>query len=206
MRRHAGLSGWTRRLRVGMALCGLILASQAAPVVLAAEDYAGSAVCAGCHEAEAKAWKSSQHAHAMQDATEATVRGDFTAPKPRTSAPRRASPARMRFFVATEGKDGKQAEFPVKYTFGVDPLQQFLVEFPDGRLQALPYAWDTRPKAEGGSAGFICIRPKIFHRRIRSTGPGRSRTGTICVRSATPPTCTRITMQRKTASKPRFPR
>ncbi len=59
-----------------------------------------------------------------------------------------------RFFVATEGKDGKEAEFAVKYTFGVDPLQQYLVEFPDGRLQALPYAWDTRAKAEGGQRWF----------------------------------------------------
>ena len=155
MRRHAGLSGWTRRLRVGMALCGLVLASQAVTVALAAEDYAGSAVCAGCHEAEAKAWKTSQHAHAMQEATEATVRGDFNgAEASHFSSKARFTRKDGRFFVATEGKDGKVAEFPVKYTFGVDPLQQYLVEFPDGRLQALPYAWDTRPKAEGGQRWF----------------------------------------------------
>ena len=40
--------------------------------------------------------------------------------------------------------------FQVKYTFGVDPLQQYLIEFPDGRVQALSIAWDTRPKDKGG--------------------------------------------------------
>jgi predicted CXXCH cytochrome family protein len=42
----------------------------------------------------------------------------------------------------------------VKYTFGLYPLQQYLVEFPDGRIQALPLAWDTRPKEQGGQRWF----------------------------------------------------
>ncbi len=58
------------------------------------------------------------------------------------------------FFVETEGKDGKTAEFQVKYTFGIDPLQQYLAEVLDGRIQALPYAWDTRPKGKGGQRWF----------------------------------------------------
>ena len=155
MRRGAGLSGWTASLRLTMALCGLMLGSRVATVVLAAEGYAGSAVCAGCHEAEAKAWNASQHAHAMQDATEATVLGDFNdARASHFSSKARFTRKDGRFFVTTEGKDGKEAEFAVKYTFGVDPLQQYLAEFPDGRIQALPYAWDTRPKAEGGQRWF----------------------------------------------------
>ncbi len=147
---------------LAMALLCLILGGQAGIRAAAAEesaaqaaDYAGSAVCATCHEAEAKAWKASQHAHAMQDATEATVLGDFN----NAQASHFSSKARFyrkdgRFFAATEGKDGKETEFAVKYTFGIDPLQQYLVEFPDGRLQVLPYAWDTRPKAAGGQRWF----------------------------------------------------
>ena len=57
-----------------------------------------------------------------------------------------------KFFVETDGPDGKLATFEVKYTFGVDPLQQYLIEFPDGRLQALSIAWDTRPKEQGRPA------------------------------------------------------
>ena len=57
-------------------------------------------------------------------------------------------------FVHTDGADGKLADFEIKYTFGVEPLQQYLVEFPDGRLQALSIAWDTRPKERGGQRWF----------------------------------------------------
>src|SRR5262249_15202108 len=60
-----------------------------------------------------------------------------------------------KFFVETDGPDGKLATFEVKYTFGIEPLQQYLIEFPDGRLQALSLAWDTRLKDQGG--------PRWFH-------------------------------------------
>ena len=59
-----------------------------------------------------------------------------------------------KFLVETDGPDGKLATFEVKYTFGIDPLQQYLVEFPDGRLQALSLAWDSRPKEQGGQHWF----------------------------------------------------
>ena len=41
------------------------------------------------------------------------------------------------------GPDGELADFEITYTFGVEPLQQYLVEFPGGRLQCLTIAWDT---------------------------------------------------------------
>jgi predicted CXXCH cytochrome family protein len=59
-----------------------------------------------------------------------------------------------KFLVETDGPDGKLAVFEVKYTFGLDPLQQYLVEFADGRLQALSLAWDSRPKDKGGQRWF----------------------------------------------------
>ena len=59
-----------------------------------------------------------------------------------------------KFFVSTEGPDGKRAEFEVKYTFGVHPLQQYLIELPGGRMQALGIAWDARPKDQGGQRWF----------------------------------------------------
>ena len=45
--------------------------------VAVAATYAGSQSCAQCHAAESKAWQASQHAVAMQHATERTVLGDF---------------------------------------------------------------------------------------------------------------------------------
>jgi len=55
-----------------------------------------------------------------------------------------------KFLVRTDGADGKLGEFEITYTFGITPLQQYLVPFPDGRLQALGVAWDTRARREGG--------------------------------------------------------
>jgi Flp pilus assembly protein TadD len=59
-----------------------------------------------------------------------------------------------KFFVNTDGADGKLADFEINYTFGVYPLQQYLIEFPDGRMQALSIAWDSRPKGRGGQRWF----------------------------------------------------
>ncbi len=59
-----------------------------------------------------------------------------------------------KFLVETDGPDGNLAVFEVKYTFGVDPLQQYLVEFPDGRLQVLALSWDSRPQDQGGQRWF----------------------------------------------------
>jgi hypothetical protein len=54
------------------------------------------------------------------------------------------------YLVKTENAAGEMQEFPIAYTFGVEPLQQYLVKFPGGRLQALPFAWDTRTSDDGG--------------------------------------------------------
>lgn len=123
--------------------------------VLPAASFVGSETCAGCHQAEAKLWGTSQHKAAMQHATERTVLGDFKD----SSFDHYGVHSRFfrkdgRFLVETDGTDGRLAVFEVKYTFGVDPLQQYLVEFPDGRIQALAIAWDTRPKDSGGQRWF----------------------------------------------------
>ena len=91
----------------------------------------------------------------MSVATPETVRGDFSGQKVESAG----SSGRFfkqdgQFLVETEGRDGKLETFKVSHTFGLEPLQQYLVSFPDGRLQALPWAWDTRPKAEGGQKWF----------------------------------------------------
>jgi len=117
--------------------------------------FVGSETCAGCHQEEARLWRSSQHKLAMAHATDKTVLGDFN----NTGFDYYGVHSRFlrkdgRFFVETDGPDGKLATFEVKYTFGVDPLQQYLVEFPDGRVQALSIAWDSRSKEEGGQRWF----------------------------------------------------
>jgi len=59
-----------------------------------------------------------------------------------------------RFMVRTDGPDGQLDDFEIKYTFGVRPLQQYLIELPGGHLQALSIAWDARPREAGGQRWF----------------------------------------------------
>jgi len=132
------------------------IASQASvPLAAPVATYVGASACAECHASESTAWRESQHELAMQEANEQSVLGDFN------DAQFTYAGITSRFFrrddgfhVRTDGPDGKLADYRVKYTFGVSPLQQYLVEFPDGRLQALPIAWDTRPVEQGGQHWF----------------------------------------------------
>ena len=91
----------------------------------------------------------------MDHATDKSVLGDFNdASFDYYGVKSRFFRKTDKFVVETDGPDGKLATFEVKYTFGIDPLQQYLVEFPDGRLQALSLAWDSRPKEQGGQHWF----------------------------------------------------
>ncbi len=117
--------------------------------------FVGSEACADCHRAEADLWSTSQHKRAMQHATAESVLGNFDdASFDYYGVHSRFFKKDGKFVVETDGPDGNLAIFEVKYTFGVDPLQQYLMEFPDGRVQALSIAWDSRPKEQGGQRWF----------------------------------------------------
>ncbi len=118
-------------------------------------DYVGRDSCITCHQKEYRLWKGSDHDLAMQPANEQTVLGNFSDVSFKhmgiTSRFYRKGPD---YYVYTEGPDGKMMEFQVEYTFGITPLQQYLVPFPGGRLQVLPICWDTRPVNRGGQRWF----------------------------------------------------
>jgi predicted CXXCH cytochrome family protein len=123
--------------------------------VSAAPAFVGSQACADCHRAETALWNQSQHKHAMQHAGPTSVLGDFGgASFDYFGVHSRFFKKDDKFLVETDGPDGKLATFEVKYTFGLYPLQQYLIEFPDGRIQALSIAWDSRPKEQGGQRWF----------------------------------------------------
>jgi predicted CXXCH cytochrome family protein len=125
------------------------------PLSGAEATFVGSETCAGCHQAEARLWQGSQHQLAMAHATDKSVLGDFSgATFDYFGVKSRFFQKDGKYLVETDGADGKLAVFEIKYTFGVDPLQQYLVEFPDGRLQSLSIAWDSRPKDAGGQRWF----------------------------------------------------
>lgn len=125
------------------------------PIPGAEATFVGSETCAGCHQAEAKLWRGSQHQLAMAHATDKSVLGNFSdVTFDYFGVKSRFFRQGEKYLVETDGPDGKLGIFEIKYTFGVDPLQQYLVEFPDGRLQSLSIAWDTRPKDKGGQRWF----------------------------------------------------
>lgn len=116
----------------------------APPREIAVAGYVSDRLCMGCHVEEAGGWRASHHDLAMQEATGQTVLADFEGV--------RFDDGKLRalflrdgddFVCRTEGPDGKEHDFPVRYTFGVEPLQQYLIAFPGGRLQCFTIAWDT---------------------------------------------------------------
>ncbi len=100
-------------------------------------------------------WEGSHHDLAMQVAEAGTVLGDFDGPARTLSGVSSTFFRREEeYWVRTEGPNGVPGEYRVAYTFGVSPLQQYLVEYGSGRYQALTIAWDSRLREEGGQRWF----------------------------------------------------
>jgi predicted CXXCH cytochrome family protein len=117
--------------------------------------FVGSDACATCHQTQHAAWLESNHRHAMEAAGSASILGDFN------DAELRYYGRPTRFFrdgdayrITTENQQGEPQTFTIAYTLGYRPLQQYLVDTGGGRIQALPFAWDTREKKAGGQRWF----------------------------------------------------
>jgi len=114
-------------------------------------SYVGGASCIECHQQEHDLWKGSHHDLAMQHANEQTVLGDFNnATFTHYDVTSTFFKKDGKFFVNTDGPDGELHDYEITYTFGVTPLQQYLIEFPGGCYQVLGICWDSRPASEGG--------------------------------------------------------
>jgi predicted CXXCH cytochrome family protein len=116
----------------------------AVPAADPVAGFVGRDQCIDCHEGAYELWVGSDHDNAMDIANEQTVRGDFNdAELEHDGITSRFFRKDDGYFVLTEGPGGEMTEFEVLYTFGIEPLQQYLISFPGGRLQALSVAWDT---------------------------------------------------------------
>ena len=112
-------------------------------------------VCRDCHLPEFEAWQRSDHFQSMRLAEEDAVLGDFSDVRVTFHG------IESRFFrsgdeyrVETVGASGARGVFDVRYTFGWRPLQQYLLDVGDSRLQAFDVAWDDRSVAQGGQRWF----------------------------------------------------
>jgi predicted CXXCH cytochrome family protein len=114
------------------------------PVVAAPAKMVDEQQCHACHSEQVKDWQGSHHQLAMQEASAGTMLGDFNNVTFKAeNETTRFSRKNDEFWVNTPGIDGSNADFKVAYTFGIAPLQQYLIEVGDGRLQALGVVWDT---------------------------------------------------------------
>ncbi len=126
---------------------------QAAPAITSTFEKAqpiSNQTCIDCHQTSHQQWKLSDHAKSMALPNNANILADFN----NTLAKHYGQTAKFykkgdQYFVDI-AYDNNSQTLPIKYTFGHYPLQQYLVETEKGRLQVLPFAWDSRAKSEGG--------------------------------------------------------
>lgn len=121
--------------------------SVSSPDVVTVRGSTRPAPCGGCHSDLHSRWSLSHHASSIAPASAQTVKGDFN----NVTVSFGGETARFyregeRFMVETGPRAGARASFPVRYTFGVEPLQQVLLDMPNGALQAFTLAWDTQQK------------------------------------------------------------
>lgn len=111
--------------------------------------------CINCHAEQYADWKQSDHYKAMNPPTSEYVLGDFSGIEVThfTQKVKFYTQGNDYFMSFTEGEQTKQ--YKVEYTFGHDPLQQYLIKADNGRLQVFPFAWDSRPKSDGGQRWYV---------------------------------------------------
>ncbi len=133
----------------------LLMSSNVLAVQQLTNDYIGSERCIQCHEGEYQQWQKSHHAKAMLLPEEKNILGDFN-DKVVTfnDVVTRFSSKNGHYFISTSNASNQLETYPIAYTFGYYPLQQYLIDIGDGKLQAFDIAWDSRDKKEGGQRWF----------------------------------------------------
>ncbi|WP_404309291.1 multiheme c-type cytochrome [Neorhodopirellula lusitana] len=141
----------------------------------ATPTFVGREKCADCHQSEMHAFLGSHHDKAMDLATDETVLGDFNdVTFEHDGLQNRLFRDGKKFMVHTEGQDGQMQDFEVKYVFGVDPLQQYMVEFDRNadtkddevaRVQVLRISWDTQNKR------WFYLRPPDVKEKLEPDDP-----------------------------------
>ncbi|GAA6186208.1 multiheme c-type cytochrome [Aliiglaciecola sp. NS0011-25] len=106
--------------------------------------------CVGCHQKSYQQWLKSDHAKSMALANNQNVLADFNNKYVEHYGQKAKFYRRGELYFVDIAYDDKKQTLPIKFTFGHYPLQQYLVEIEQGRLQVLPFAWDSRPIEEGG--------------------------------------------------------
>ncbi|WP_068313958.1 cytochrome c3 family protein [Polycladidibacter hongkongensis] len=116
--------------------------------------------CASCHAEAYRNWQASHHFRSMQVANTAAVLGTFDGQVllfARGTEKIRLVQEDGEFFaeIWSVHEPKNISRFKVLYTFGYEPLQQYMVDIGKGRLNLLPVAWDSRSLVNGGQRWFV---------------------------------------------------
>jgi len=123
-------------------------------------DRQSNEVCTQCHQQQHQQWQKSDHAKSMALANKNSVLADFNNVEVKHYGQKALFYMRDNQYKVTISYEDNLDTYPIKYTFGHFPLQQYLVETQDGKLQVLPFAWDARTKKMAGNVGIIIIATK----------------------------------------------
>jgi predicted CXXCH cytochrome family protein len=107
--------------------------------------------CHDCHQQQATDWQMSHHAKSMQVANSKSILAEFNGGGASHNGSQFTfSRLEQKYIVEIQDPGQKPQKHNIQYTFGFTPLQQYLIELPGGKFQALPIAWDSRPQNQGG--------------------------------------------------------
>lgn len=108
------------------------------------KQYVGAKVCADCHQTAYRQWSESWHGKIVQDATAASVEGNFALGKVvlrgSTFVLQRSG---GHIYLTESYLAGKPWDHQVDYTLGGRRIQQYLSKLRDGRILLLPISWDN---------------------------------------------------------------
>ncbi|MFK7870335.1 MAG: multiheme c-type cytochrome [Roseobacter sp.] len=125
---------------IGLGLCAAPVAAQEAPV----PAYVGTQACADCHTDAMAAWEGSHHAKAWTPTAAENILGDFgDVTFTQNGVTSRFYIDDDTYMIETDGPTGRINRYPVHSVVGIEPLQQYLLETEEGRLQSFDVVWDT---------------------------------------------------------------
>ena len=130
-------------------------------VASAADEKTVARSCQNCHAKETELWQGSHHSKAMAFPTDSNVLGDFSDVRFSHYSKSARFYREKNDFKIDFREDDQLTRYQVAYTFGVFPLQQYLVEVESGRYQVFPFAWDSRNAESGGQRWYATYDENI---------------------------------------------
>ncbi|WP_232012675.1 tetratricopeptide repeat protein [Vibrio aphrogenes] len=132
--------------------------------------------CSSCHQQQVADWQQSDHFHAMEVATVETSLGKFDGSSIDYLGHQAkfSTDSEHRLWVDFIDESGQHHHLNILYTFGYQPLQQYLFDAGNGRWQFIPFAWDSRAQQDGGQRWFVVHPDQAPNDTFHWTQPGQN--------------------------------